>query len=72
MLYQDEDVSGNFTLVRFRNRSLSLHSKGVLRTHQSDQSAESQSFGDLVKNPSKHARTGELLILQVAFALHKA
>jgi hypothetical protein len=72
LLYHEEDVSGNFTPVRFWNPSLSLHSKGVLRTHPSDQSAESQSFGDLGKNPSKHAHTGELLMLQVAYAPHEA
>jgi hypothetical protein len=72
LLYQEEDMSGNFTHMRFRNPFSSLHSKGVLRTHPSDQSAESQSVGDLGKNPSKHAHTGELLILQVAYAPHKA
>jgi hypothetical protein len=59
LLNQEEDVSGNFSPVRFRKPSPLLHSKGVLRTHPSDQSVESQSFGDLGKKPSKHAHTGE-------------
>jgi hypothetical protein len=71
--YREEDVSGNFTPLYVRNPSdPSLQPSGVPRTHPSDQSAEFQDFGDFGINPFRHSHTGDLLILQLVYALQVA
>jgi hypothetical protein len=71
LLNQDFLVSGNLMPVNFRNPSPEQFNL-VFLSQPLDQSIVSQSLEILGVNPSKQLHTGELLMLQVAYAPQSA
>ncbi|KAK2386118.1 G-type lectin S-receptor serine/threonine-protein kinase [Trifolium repens] len=72
LLNHDDDVSGNFMLVYFKNSSPWEQFNCVFLTQPSDQFDEFHFVSDFGTKPFKHLHFGSSVILQLELIPHKA